>query len=634
MIGASISDILNNNVLLKIETGGNTMSVKVPGVMWGIASLLAVSACATTEASSAATVSGLLSNTKSAQATFEGTFYDTLDMAKVEEGHYVVTDADYEKLALTEDPRKSAKGFIAMAHAASYIETGASRNLVTDPSIVEPLNRIRDRLLAAWDGPAPDIQIFVSGEQGYHGNAFQQNFIIIPVGAIAAIADDREEINGEPNLPGEEDELAAFMAHEMAHILLGHYQRGLSASYTDKLNNGAAAISTVGVVLGNAELIGSGDQKTIQIGNEKKATEQMESLLIGHAILKQTNLVLSASASREQEDHADLLAMDLLARAGYNPEQVSVFLDRSRQAQVSQELDLQKMSDEQKVLASAFSQKLGGGQGNFLTDLGVTVGLNMMNSWMNKASATHRSTEKRIENVSGYSERLATSLMPRLADGSNLGGTEGFYLASFSASEESTDGLGADLTALRSDHAASLLDAYRKAFEAERYIQSSDEEVVAKAGALLNEAVTVAPKEPQILLIVADYFTRTGNARLAADYLEVAVAQPSSGPLNYATLASAYYASGQYEKMEAAIVEGEKKVGTEVPFLHLRISLLAQQKKWGEAVATYEKCKATEAQGIIQNCNAAMVPVDAELERQRAQKATDNPFMGLFGKKD
>lgn len=596
-----------------------------------IGSLLAASACATSNASSAATFGGLLSNTKSTQATFDGTFYDTLDMAKVKEGHYEVTDADFKKLALTEDPRKSAKGFLALAHAASYIETGSSRNLVMDPSIVDPVNRIRDRLLAAWNGPAPEIEIFISGDQGYHGNAFQQNFIIIPIGAIAAIADDRNEIDGQSNLVGTEAELAAFIAHEMSHILLGHYQRGVSASYTDKLNNGAAAISTVGVVLGNAEIIGSGDNRTLQISNEKKATEQMESLLIGHAILKQSNILLSASASREQEDHADLLAMDLLARAGYDPEQVSVFLDRSRQAQVAQELSLQKMSDEQKVLASAFSEKLGGGQGSFLTDLGVTVGLGLMNSWVTNASATHRTTEKRIENVSGYSERLATSLIPMLAEQTEVPGTEGIYLARFTGAAEAPDAIGQDLSALRQGRSAELLDAYRKAFEAERYIQSTDEAALDKAGALLNEAITVAPEEPQILLIIADYFTRTGNARLAADYLEIAVAQPTSGPLNYATLAAAYYASGQYEKMEAAIIEGETKVGTDVPFLHLRISLLAQQKRWNEAVATYQKCKGTEAAGIIQNCDSAMVPVNAELARQREQKIKENPFLGLLG---
>lgn len=592
--------------------------------------LMVASGCSTTSASSASTFGGLLSNTKAAHATFQGTFFDTLDMEKVKEGHYVVTDADIAKLALTEDP-STARGFIAMAHAASYLQTGESRNLVTDDAVTRPVREILNRLLAAWDGPAPAIDIFVSGDQGYHGAAFQQNFIIIPIGALAAIADDRTEINGEKNVVGSEDELAAFIAHEASHILLGHYQRGVAATMTDRLNKGAATVSTVGIVIGGLELAGSGDQRTLQLANEKKSAEQMESLLIGHAILKETNSLLAASASREQEDHADLLAVDLLVRAGYDPEAVTVFLDRSRQAQLRQTFAIEKLNDEQKVLANSFSQKLGGGQGNMFADLGVSAGLNLIGGFVNRASATHRTTEKRLENVSGYSERLG-SLASAQPDDQGLGPMERMYAAYFQGELQTDPGIGAQLAALRTGRAGSLLDAYRKAFEAERYIASGNDSARTRALELLNEALAVAPNEPQILLIASDYFLKVGQHRTAVGLLETAVAQPGSGPLNYVNLASAYFADGQLAKMLSAIERGEKETGTAANFFHLRISYLAANQKWEEALTVNAQCRATQADALISLCNTSMAPVYAEQERQRQENAQKNPLNNLFRK--
>lgn len=591
------------------------------------AALLAAGGCATTSASSGGTFAGLMSNAKAAHTTFDGTFFDTLDMEKVKEGHYVVTDEDIARLALTEDP-STARGFIAMAHAASYIQTGESRNLVTDEAVTRPVREILDRILAAWDGPAPEIDIFISGDQSYHGAAFQQNFIIIPIGALAAIADERTEINGEANLVGTEDELAAFIAHEVSHILLGHYQRGVAATMTDRLNRGATTISTVGVVVGGLKLAGSGDQRTLQLANEKKSREQVESLLIGHAILKETNSLLSASASREQEDHADLLAVDLLVRAGYDPEAVSRFLDRSRQAQASQAFAIEQLNDEQKLLAGSFAQKLGGGQGNLLADIGVTAGVNILGNFVNRASATHRTTEKRLENVTGYSERLIS--LATAEDGGSLGPMGQVYAAYFQGAREPASGIGSQISSLRSGQAASLLDAYRKAFEAERYINSGNESARPRAAQLLNEALAVAPNEPQILLIASDYYLKAGQHRMAVTLLETAVAQPGSGPLNYANLAGAYFADGQLDKMLSAIERGEKETGTAANFLNLRISYLAANQKWEEAVAVNTQCKATQADQLINQCNTAMVPVYAELERQRQENAQKNPLNNLF----
>lgn len=592
---------------------------------------LGLGGCATTAGSAASTFAGLTTNVKDTHTTFNGTFYDTLDMQTVAQGHYDFSEEDLQRLALTGGD-DAAKGFLGVAHATSYLESGRSLNLVVDESITGPLHAIRDRLLAAWDGPAPEIEIFVSGEQGYHGQAFSKNFIIIPVGALVAIADERTEIDGQETVPASEDELAAFIAHEMSHILLGHYQRGESASLRDKLNNSAAGLTAVGVVLGGLEMTGSGDNRQIQLADEQRSSDLMRKVMVGHALLSESNRLLSASASREQEDHADLLAMDLLVRAGYEPDKMKDFLERSRQAQVMAAARLEDLNDQQKILASELASTTGAGQGNFLMDLGFSIGMNFVTDWMQRASATHRTTEKRIVNTVGYEDRLTNTLMTTYAEGGSVDGTEAFYLSRLTGEAAEATAGNENLQSLRQGRASELLQAYRDAFTADNYLTGNNAEVLEAAGELLGNALEAGSTEPEILLIASRYYAAMGRPADRVRVLELAVEQPGSGPLNFAELANAYHSNGQFPSMLSAIEKGEKETGTEAPFFHLRIAYLASQSLWNEAVAVNEKCKATEAANYVQLCAEAMAPVNAELERQRQEKATKNPLSGLFGK--
>jgi len=89
-----------------------------------------------------------------------------------------------------------------------------------------------------------------------------------------------------------QDQLATVMGHEVAHVLAGHSNERVSTQYATQ-----AGISAVQVISGGTS----------------PAQQQLLGLLgVGAVILP---------FSRAQEREADLMGLDLMARAGFDPEQ-------------------------------------------------------------------------------------------------------------------------------------------------------------------------------------------------------------------------------------------------------------------------------------------------------------------------
>jgi len=232
--------------------------------------LVMSTACETTAGSGASSFAGLMSNFQETQARFNGTFYETLDMATIADGHVASEDMEVRRF-LSQGSLGESNEFIGTIHTSLHVKDGTFVNLVSSEAVMVPLAQIRDQLLAQWTGPQPeDILIVVSDEMGYEGRALKENVIILPIGALLDIAFgvpgesadgteqgvdpevaalDRELAekyglnlavvaeDGEPPQPSTQSELAAFIGHELAHILLGHYQRGDGAVERESINN-------------------------------------------------------------------------------------------------------------------------------------------------------------------------------------------------------------------------------------------------------------------------------------------------------------------------------------------------------------------------------------------------------------
>ena len=115
-------------------------------------------------------------------------------------------------------------------------------------------------------------------------NSKELNAFVMPGGKIMFYSGIIDRLNLT------DDEIAAIMGHEMAHALREHSRERLSRAYATQTGIGVAA-SIFGLSQGQAQLAGvAGD------------------------------LGISRPHSRTQESEADQIGLELMARAGYNPQ--------------------------------------------------------------------------------------------------------------------------------------------------------------------------------------------------------------------------------------------------------------------------------------------------------------------------
>lgn len=101
-----------------------------------------------------------------------------------------------------------------------------------------------------------------------------------------------------------EDEIAAIIAHELSHILLGHFNADIVTNVQDRINS----MGEMGVVLKTAA-----EKNQLASKNDQQLLQRLQ-------LLKDiTDIVALPAWGRKQEREADLLAIDLLAKAGYSP---------------------------------------------------------------------------------------------------------------------------------------------------------------------------------------------------------------------------------------------------------------------------------------------------------------------------
>ena len=173
--------------------------------------------------------------------------------------------------------RAAAQQYLQMTHSA-----GEQRALGPDnhPQVVR-LRAIAQRIIpyaAAWNPRAAQWRWEVNLLGGKDLNAF-----CMPGGKIAFFHGILAQLQLN------DDEVAAIMGHEMAHALREHARERMGKTAATRI--GASLLSAF-FGLGNA----------------------------GDALLNMGGQLLTLKFSREDESEADIVGMDLAARAGYDPQ--------------------------------------------------------------------------------------------------------------------------------------------------------------------------------------------------------------------------------------------------------------------------------------------------------------------------
>ncbi len=166
-----------------------------------------------------------------------------------------------------------------------------SRGLVAAPGTEAHLDRIAQRLLSGFGITAPGVGIYLLPYDGYNAATYSDCAIYLNWGLIEKATSD--------------DELAAVMAHELAHLILKHHDSDRIWQALGWASRAAMlAFAMSGPVVGN----------TIQVG-----PAQVSRALSAGSVDNFSVELLGPSWTRQQEREADMLAVDLLVAAGYSP---------------------------------------------------------------------------------------------------------------------------------------------------------------------------------------------------------------------------------------------------------------------------------------------------------------------------
>lgn len=290
------------------------------------------------------------------------------------------------------------------------------------PELQTYCDQVLSRLLAHWPHAKPDIKVRFSASESFGARATADNVIYLNLGTLQAIES--------------EDELAAMLGHEAAHLLLGHLDREHFFNQQKKLLDASVTAVNLGVTLAGLESQKSGTSRKLVVGDPDAVGKTIvQSSLSGVLLKAASDNFWNSSWTRAQEDEADLLSVDLLSRAGYSPRGAVHGIQRLQSFEGSNVSQLQRYQAMQKQLFSQAVQKKGvGGLLEQGIQSGVTAAqLAAVDLWKDFGK-THQLPAQREEALARYiaseyrSERRRS---PQLASYQRqlLGGQSGKILA-------------------------------------------------------------------------------------------------------------------------------------------------------------------------------------------------------------
>ena len=177
-----------------------------------------------------------------------------------------------------------------------YIEK--QYEFITDPTIVQYVNAVGQKILAAMPPQPFEYHFYVIKEDSYNAFAIPAGHIFIHSGLLAAMDD--------------EEELAGILGHEIAHVVCRHLSKRIERS--KKIDLATLAGIVAGVLMG----VTTGDATA------------MQALTFGSAAAGQS---AALAYSRDDEAQADQLGLQEITKAGYSPEGLLDALKKIRSKQ-------------------------------------------------------------------------------------------------------------------------------------------------------------------------------------------------------------------------------------------------------------------------------------------------------------
>lgn len=355
--------------------------------------------------------------------------------------------------------------------------------LLHAPQLTAYMNNVRDKLLKAADVEQVTGHVWVAIDREFGAMSTPDGNIYLNMGIVESLES--------------EDELAAVLAHELAHVLLRHHDSDAFVDAQKHMVAGAEILYDVREFLSKL----TGDKTA---SGESEQEEDKKKLRTAKLVVMVSENVVAPAWTRGQEEEADLLAIDLLVKSDYNYIALLNVLDK--QIQWEEQVNVNKRADAEKSIEPAnFSEAIDKAK----EEIGRI--------W-SAVRKTHPDPEKRREVAGEYLGREYYDVVPH----------------DFTAKKWQH--------ALRAQPTRTIFDNYAHAFKAVDAAANGDTALAVKEGRLAIHNPTSRHAFPRLALAVAR--DTNGQKTSAIKNLELAYEAPEPALIVYAQAAKFQEESG------------------------------------------------------------------------------------------
>ena len=399
--------------------------------------------------------------------------------------------------------RKLGQDFIRQAHR--------SLSFMDDPEISEYIQSLGQKLVAHSDDPQQEFRFYVINNPAINAFALPGGYICVHSGLILATQN--------------EGELAAVIAHEIAHITQRHIPRMIAESQR-------TTIPALAAVLAGILMASSGHQ-----GGEA-------AIALTGATVAQRQLTFS----REYEEEADRFGMRTLAKSGFNPDAMPDFFERMQNLNRVNETNLPEFLRDHPVTTNRIADALNRAQEY----------IKQYHYHPAPGSEEYEFFQAKIRALTGSNpDEIARGFKDDLAEGKyrNVDAERyGYALALLRTRQTNTARVEAQKLIDRHPNKSSfrILQAEIE-MAAENYKQ---------ALAIYAAAFAKAPTDPALMQYYASALLKTQHYRRAEDLLKAAVQQRPDDPILYKMLAEAAGNTGASYDAHRALAEHYYLIGS------------------------------------------------------------------------